>query len=522
MKISEFDFQLPEELIATRPLERRDASRMLVVGTEPVSPSLRGSVGKADEGELKHHHRKLCTESAQAFAKVLRKTMTKHECILWKYLRKSPSGFAFRKQHPIGKYIVDFINLEKRLIVELDGFGHGKEKQIYHDAARDKFLQDSGYRVIRFWNESIIKRMDQVLSTIYHYLTYDDIPELQWFYPREIIGNFDKAPPSRPLGDSPPQRGWHESCVLLKNSYISDFISYLRPGDAVVFNNSKVIPARFNATDVKGRVHEITLHTNISEKVWLALCKKFNTFGIGEELSLDDGTQIVVRDKNDEDGLTIEFLCDDVFTVLDKVGKMPLPPYMKRDDDEADRERYQTVYASPQGSMAAPTAGLHFTPELIAAIEKTGAAVVNITLHVGSGTWSPVKATDTADHKMHKEWGEITPEQADIINRAKRVVAIGTTSMRLLESAAKEDGSVVPFRDTTDIFITPGYKFKVVDVLLTNFHLPKSTLFMLVSAFAGLSEMRAAYAHAVAEKYRFFSYGDCCLLFKKPIYDQLA
>jgi S-adenosylmethionine:tRNA ribosyltransferase-isomerase len=210
-----------------------------------------------------------------------------------------------------------------------------------------------------------------------------------------------------------------------------------------------------------------------------------------------------------------------VFAVLDRVGKMPLPPYMKRDAEEADRERYQTVYSSPLGSMAAPTAGLHFTPEMLAEIERRGATIVNVTLHVGAGTWLPVKTEDLSKHKMHSEWCCITPAQADIINNAKRVIAVGTTSMRTLESAAMDNCNtaecrrVVPICRSTDIFITPGYKFRAVDVLLTNFHLPKSTLFMLVSAFAGLDEMKKAYKHAVAERYRFFSYGDCCLLFNK-------
>jgi S-adenosylmethionine:tRNA ribosyltransferase-isomerase len=197
---------------------------------------------------------------------------------------------------------------------------------------------------------------------------------------------------------------------------------------------------------------------------------------------------------------------------------------MKREEEEADRERYQTVYADPIGSMAAPTAGLHFTDELMREIETRGATIMKITLHVGAGTWMPVKTENISEHKMHSEWCQITPEQADIINNAKRVIAVGTTSMRTLESAAidnrklpadKQNKRIVPICRSTDIFITPGYRFGAVDVLLTNFHLPKSTLFMLVSAFAGLDEMKAAYAHAVAEKYRFFSYGDCCLLFKK-------
>ncbi|MCL1786245.1 MAG: tRNA preQ1(34) S-adenosylmethionine ribosyltransferase-isomerase QueA [Alphaproteobacteria bacterium] len=295
----------------------------------------------------------------------------------------------------------------------------------------------------------------------------------------------------------------------LQDLHITDFISYLRPGDVVVFNNSRVIPARFDATDAAGKMHEFTLHTK-ADNGWLALCKKFGAFNVGDELTMQDGTKIIVRGKDDESGLLIEFLCGNPFAVLDKVGKMPLPPYMKRSDEPADRERYQTVYAEHLGSMAAPTAGLHFTNEMLSRVRAAGAEIVNITLHVGAGTWMPVKSEDTAGHKMHSEWGVITPEQSEIITKAKRVVAIGTTSLRLLEASGGR-----PFCGTTDIFITPGYEFKVVDVLLTNFHLPKSTLFMLVSAFAGLPEMRAAYTHAIERKYRFFSYGDCCLLFRK-------
>ena len=237
-----------------------------------------------------------------------------------------------------------------------------------------------------------------------------------------------------------------------------------------------------------------------------------------------DGTTITVMDIDDESGLLLHFNCDNVFEVLDKVGKMPLPPYMKREEETEDRERYQTVYAEPLGSMAAPTAGLHFTDELMSEIEKAGAKIVKITLHVGAGTWMPVKTENLNEHKMHSEWCCITPEQAEIINNATRVIAIGTTSMRTLESAHQlalqqmtenKVPRVMPICQTTNIFITPGYKFGAVDMLLTNFHLPKSTLFMLVSAFAGLNEMKSAYKHAVKEKYRFFSYGDCCLLFKK-------
>ncbi len=302
----------------------------------------------------------------------------------------------------------------------------------------------------------------------------------------------------------------------ITDRHIRDFVDFIQPGDVVVFNNSRVIPARFMASG-----HEITLHTAESDVVWWGLCKKFNKIPVGEILTLDDGTTARVLARDDDSGLKLEFICDNLFDVLERVGKMPLPPYMKRSEETSDRERYQTVYAEPVGSMAAPTAGLHFTPQLMSAIEARGAKIVKVTLHVGAGTWMPVKTEDLSQHKMHSEWCCITPAQAEIINSARRVIAVGTTSMRTLESAAMDAGKVnaggrvVPICRTTDIFITPGYKFRAVDVLLTNFHLPKSTLFMLVSAFAGLENMRGAYSHAVAEKYRFFSYGDCCLLFKK-------
>ncbi len=299
----------------------------------------------------------------------------------------------------------------------------------------------------------------------------------------------------------------------IADKHIRDFISFLRPGDVVVFNNSRVIPARFDADG-----YEITLHTAVTDKNWWGLCKKFNKINVGDTLTMTDGTKITVVDKDDESGLLLHFECDNVFEVLNAIGKMPLPPYMKRDEEIADRERYQTVYADPLGSMAAPTAGLHFTDDLMREIEAAGAKIVKVTLHVGAGTWMPVKTENLNEHKMHSEWCCITQEQADIINNATRVIAVGTTSMRTLESAHRlvtGTQRVAPICQSTNIFITPGYKFGAVDVLLTNFHLPKSTLFMLVSAFAGLDEMKAAYKHAVAEKYRFFSYGDCCLLFRK-------
>lgn len=330
--------------------------------------------------------------------------------------------------------------------------------------------------------------------------------------------DFDfELPPELIASHPAPQRDASRMLVAnngeISDFCVRDFIEFLRPGDVVVFNNSRVIPARFMASG-----HEITLHTAADDGTWWGLCKKFNKIEIGATLTLDDGTTATVLARDEDSGLKLQFNCDNLFDVLERVGKMPLPPYMKRAQEDLDRERYQTVYAGPTGSMAAPTAGLHFTNEMLDEIRARGAQIVNVTLHVGAGTWMPVKTEDLSQHKMHSEWACITPGQAEIINNAARVIAVGTTSMRTLESAAADAAPgmrVAPFCRTTDIFITPGYKFRAVDVLLTNFHLPKSTLFMLVSAFAGLDEMKCAYSHAVAEKYRFFSYGDCCLLFKK-------
>lgn len=354
--------------------------------------------------------------------------------------------------------------------------------------------------ITRFVINYNVSRIDKMLTT----------SDFDFELPVELIA-------SHPL----PQRDASRMLVVcggdIYDKQVRDFLDYLKPGDVVVFNNSRVIPARFMADGI----YEITLHTSSDDGCWWGLCKKFTKLKPGTVLTLDDGTKIEIVDQHPDSGLKIKFLCDDVFGVLDRVGKMPLPPYMKREEQLDDRERYQTVYASPLGSMAAPTAGLHFTPALLEQIQSRGAKIVNITLHVGAGTWMPVKTEDLSQHKMHSEWGCITAAQAEIINNANRVIAVGTTSLRLLESAAmcncdtERYRRVAPFCQTTDIFITPGYEFCAVDVLLTNFHLPKSTLFMLVSAFAGLSEMQAAYSHAVAEKYRFFSYGDCCLLFKK-------
>ncbi len=648
---SDFDFELPTELIASHPLHDRDASRMLVVQSSPLArgvPAGRGVAvplwlegcpsGRGVAYKSLPKNSKLNQRAAE-----LRKAGSLPEALLWKEIKnKQLNGLNFNRQVVIGNYIVDFFCPNTGLVIEIDDKTHDFKAE--YDEKREKYLLSLGLTTIHVSAKDVLKDVSNVVGFIKRH----------------------------PGTSCHPSNG-----VELYDKHIRDFISFLKPGDVVVFNNSRVIPARFEADG-----HEITLHTSVNEKDWWGLCKKFNKINVGDTLTMIDGTTLNVLDKDDDSGLLLHFNCDNVFDLLNKYGKMPLPPYMKREEETEDRERYQTVYADPLGSMAAPTAGLHFTDELLREIENAGAKIVKVTLHVGAGTWMPVKTENLNEHKMHSEWCCITPEQAEIINNAKRVIAVGTTSMRTLESAhmlavqkfveqkfpsiggvpagrggGKKDiclnlpknpmlkeratelrkaGSlpeallwneiknkkingfdfdrqhvignyivdffcaqkrfiieiddkshdmkveydekrekylkslglyvmhipagdvlknpgvvaqwignvisdtptpavghpsaggelaslqekikmprVMPICQTTDIFITPGYKFGAVDVLLTNFHLPKSTLFMLVSAFAGLDEMKNAYKHAVDEKYRFFSYGDCCLLFKK-------
>jgi S-adenosylmethionine:tRNA ribosyltransferase-isomerase len=318
---------------------------------------------------------------------------------------------------------------------------------------------------------------------------------------------------------------------------IRDLPDFLQPGDALVFNDTRVIPARLSG--VRERVGpegetltvavEATLHHRDAPNVWSAFMKPGKRIKAGDRIrfgSNSDGACLLgqldaaVVDKGEDGLVTLRF--DLAGPALDEairdVGVMPLPPYIaaKRPEDDRDRSDYQTLFAKWDGSVAAPTAGLHFTPGLMAAIEARGVSTHAVTLHVGAGTFLPVKADDTADHKMHSEWGQIDAPTAARLNtvRAKggRLIAVGTTSLRLIESAADGGGIINPFDSDTDIFITPGYRFKAVDGLMTNFHLPKSTLFMLVSALMGREVMQAAYAHAIANEYRFYSYGDSSLL----------
>ncbi|MDX2074567.1 MAG: tRNA preQ1(34) S-adenosylmethionine ribosyltransferase-isomerase QueA [Alphaproteobacteria bacterium] len=319
-------------------------------------------------------------------------------------------------------------------------------------------------------------------------------------------------------------RGEGQGGGELSDEIISDFPNHLRPNDIVVFNNTRVIPARLLGKRGEANV-EVLLHKRQAPPnggVWSAFAKPAKKPRIGDEIIFAEDFAAIVLEKLESGEILIDLdprLRGDVNKKILAHGRMPLPPYIekKRRSDASDNASYQTVYAAHDGSVAAPTAGLHFTPSLIAALPCPHSYV---TLHVGGGTFLPVKSEDTSEHKMHSEWAHISRETAAAINAAKarggRVVAVGTTSLRTLESATDAAGIVQPFEGETDIFITPGYRFKYVDMLLTNFHLPRSTLFMLVSAFSGLEKMQAAYAHAIANNYRFYSYGDACLLYKTP------
>jgi len=305
----------------------------------------------------------------------------------------------------------------------------------------------------------------------------------------------------------------------LSDHHVYDLPDLLRTGDVLVMNDTRVIPARLYGKrgDVK---IEILLHKKQGLSIWLAFARPGKRLRAGDTLIFALDFQAEVLEKQEDGQVTLRFAASDadLLALLHRYGEPPLPPYIKRDSGaaKADHERYQTIYAKRDGAVAAPTAGLHFTPELLARLDAKGIERVTVTLHVGAGTFLPVKVENIKDHVMHAEWGEVSVEAATIINRARRegrrVIAIGTTSLRVIESAADEQGLVHPFSQDTSIFITPGYQFRAIDALLTNFHLPQSTLFMLVSAFMGLEKMRAAYAHAIHDNYRFYSYGDTSLL----------
>jgi S-adenosylmethionine:tRNA ribosyltransferase-isomerase len=304
----------------------------------------------------------------------------------------------------------------------------------------------------------------------------------------------------------------------LADRAILDLPSLLRAGDLLVVNDTRVIPARLVGRRGAAKI-EVTLHRDLGGGRWRAFAKGAKKLRPGDRIDFGDDFAASVVAKNEEGDVTLGFDREGApfREALSRYGHVPLPPSIKRPDDAGDRGDYQTIFAAKDGAVAAPTAGLHFTERLLSALDGAGIGRATVTLHVGAGTFLPIKVADTADHKMHAETGFIDADTARRINGARaaggRIVAVGTTALRLLESAAGDDGTVKPFAGETSLFITPGYRFKTVDLLLTNFHLPRSTLFMLVGAFAGLARMRAAYAHAIAQRYRFFSYGDACLLY---------
>lgn len=320
----------------------------------------------------------------------------------------------------------------------------------------------------------------------------------------------------------------------LSDHHVFDLPSFIGLGDAIVFNDTRVIPARLTGTrerDDQVVRCEATLHQRLSPSRWTAFMRPGKRLHVGDRVQFGEAADracllgaldATITDKGDGGELTLAFdlAGPDLDAAIAAAGAMPLPPYIaaKRAEDERDRTDYQTVYARLDGSVAAPTAGLHFTPGLLERLSAAGASLHYVTLHVGAGTFLPVKTDDVSDHKMHAETGEVSTETAAALNAVRaaggQIICVGTTSLRLLESAADPDGTIRPFAGDTAIFITPGYAFRTADILMTNFHLPKSTLFMLVSAFAGQGAMRAAYAHAIAEGYRFYSYGDASLLWR--------
>ena len=337
------------------------------------------------------------------------------------------------------------------------------------------------------------------------------------------VADFDFDLPADRIALRPVRPRDAARMLLVQGDWISDrqvldLPSILRSGDVLVFNDTRVIPAQLEGRRGDASVGA-TLHKREGLREWWAFVRNAKRVRDGDLIEFGGGVRASAVRRDDSGAILLHFHGEEpVELLLEQAGRMPLPPYIasKREADATDREDYQTIFAREKGAVAAPTAALHFTDRLLAMLDERGIARETLTLHVGAGTFLPVKADDTADHKMHSEWGRIDEATAERLNRARdkggRLIAVGTTSLRLLESAAGEDGRLRPFEGDTAIFITPGYRFRAVDGLMTNFHLPKSTLFMLVSALMGLDTMKAAYAHAIAQGYRFYSYGDSSLL----------
>ena len=338
----------------------------------------------------------------------------------------------------------------------------------------------------------------------------------------------------RPAGPRDAARMLVVQGDVLRDRVIADLPNWLEPGDQLVVNDTKVIAAQLKGRRIGRETEpriEATLIKRLDGSRWQALVKPAKKLAPGDKIRFGNEGKVCLLGHLDADveakgadgevTLSFSFHGPTLDQAISDLGSPPLPPYIasKRTPDDRDASDYQTMFAANEGAVAAPTAGLHFTPALEAALRNHGVGLHRLTLHVGAGTFLPVKVDDTAEHRMHAEWGCVSAETAAALNAARasggRIVAVGTTSLRLLESAAADDGAIKPFSGETSIFITPGYRFRAVDILLTNFHLPRSTLFMLVSAFCGLEAMKQAYAHAIASGYRFYSYGDACLLFRK-------
>jgi S-adenosylmethionine:tRNA ribosyltransferase-isomerase len=337
------------------------------------------------------------------------------------------------------------------------------------------------------------------------------------------VADFDFDLPAERIALRPARPRDSARLLVVRGTEISDrqvpdLTELLQPGDVLVFNDTKVIPAQLEGRKGDASIGA-TLHKREGPREWRAFLRNAKRARTGDTIDFGENVSASVVDKSADGSALLHFDGDEpVELLLERAGRMPLPPYIasKRKIDERDRLDYQTMFAREEGAVAAPTAALHFTPRLIEALNARGIGRETLTLHVGAGTFLPVKSEKIEDHQMHAEWGRIDAATAERLNAVRssggRLIAVGTTSLRLLESAADEDGIIHPFEGDTAIFITPGYRFKAIDGLITNFHLPRSTLFMLVSALMGLDVMRAAYAHAIEAAYRFYSYGDASLL----------
>jgi S-adenosylmethionine:tRNA ribosyltransferase-isomerase len=337
------------------------------------------------------------------------------------------------------------------------------------------------------------------------------------------VADFDFDLPAERIALRParPRDGARLLAVMgeeISDHQVLDLPDLLRPGDVLVFNDTKVIPAQLEGRRGEASVGA-TLHKREGPREWQAFLRNAKRARVGDTIDFGEGVHASVAEKSDDGSALLHFHGEEpVELLLERAGRMPLPPYIasRREIDERDREDYQTMFAREEGAVAAPTAALHFTPRLLEALDARGIGRETLTLHVGAGTFLPVKSERIEEHRMHAEWGRIDEATAERLNAVRgsggRLISVGTTSLRLLESSADEDGTIHPFEGDTAIFITPGYRFKAIDGLITNFHLPRSTLFMLVSALMGLEVMKKAYAHAIGAGYRFYSYGDASLL----------